>query len=76
MSCNQDRLAERVCLSEGSVVSMSTQKWIVEHLEFALKADTVEEMRYRIRAVITRLSISPGTPTSFDRIHEGGVDGD
>lgn len=37
---------------------MSTNFWVIKHLEFAMRADDKKEMAARILAVITRLNIS------------------
>lgn len=38
---------------------MTTRKWVKDHLSFALKTEDLEKMMHRIRAVVTRLNLSP-----------------
>ncbi len=38
--------------------NMSTNNWVIKHLEFAQKAEDKEEMIYRIQAIIDRLNVS------------------
>ena len=38
---------------------MTTQAWITKHLDFAMKAKTLEELKLRLQVIVTRLDISP-----------------
>jgi hypothetical protein len=38
---------------------VTTLKWVKKHIDFAMKTDDLDEVTDRLRAIVTRLKISP-----------------